>query len=130
MILNQGLYTAITNAVRGKNAEKYASTELLVALKRCIAPAMPAPGPRGGGAGPTSLLVVLPPGAKAGRLATNLRETVHPALRELAARGGAALIKPSLPTPAAYREDLVHLSLKGAAAVVSAVAEKFLPPSA
>ena len=72
------------------------------------------------------VVLVLPPGGKAGRLDTSLRQVAHPALRCLAAREGLPLAEPFLRVPGAYREDLAHPSEEGAAAVAAAVARCLL----
>eukprot|EP00933_Yihiella_yeosuensis_P019714 TRINITY_DN15925_c0_g1_i1.p1 TRINITY_DN15925_c0_g1~~TRINITY_DN15925_c0_g1_i1.p1 ORF type:complete len:245 (-),score=51.81 TRINITY_DN15925_c0_g1_i1:69-803(-) len=81
------------------------------------------------------LLIVLPPGAKAGRLVENLSAIVHPSLRQFVQswRQTSApvpeslkpvLVEPSLPVESAYRPDMVHLTRAGAEAVAAAIAKK------
>eukprot|EP00927_Polykrikos_kofoidii_P051058 TRINITY_DN44871_c0_g1_i1.p1 TRINITY_DN44871_c0_g1~~TRINITY_DN44871_c0_g1_i1.p1 ORF type:complete len:220 (+),score=20.88 TRINITY_DN44871_c0_g1_i1:190-849(+) len=72
------------------------------------------------------VLLVLPPGAKSGRLKTNLQNIVHPAVRNLATESGATLVEPRLHAEKSYRLDLVHLSLHGAKIVAAAVTDAIL----
>ncbi|CAE7668952.1 axeA1 [Symbiodinium sp. CCMP2456] len=70
--------------------------------------------------------LVLPPGAKAGRLRENLAKHVHPELRRVAeTRVDTTLVDICL-QPSGYRADAVHLSKDGAIEVARAVATSIL----
>jgi len=73
--------------------------------------------------GQSEILLVLPPGrSEQCRLRRNLTETVHPLVREVAAKKRCALVVPAIEDDASsYRPDGVHLSQMGAEAVARAV---------
>merc|ERR1719203_2743822 len=77
-----------------------------------------------------AVFLVLPPGAKAGRLADGMKDVVHPAIRRLARAQGVNLVAPVLrPECGAYKLDMVHLSAEGAAKVAHHVATAILSSS-
>ncbi|CAE8635628.1 unnamed protein product, partial [Polarella glacialis] len=79
-----------------------------------------------------SVLIVLPPGAKPGRLLENLKN-VHMDMRLRASTWtrddpDTILVDPELPVETSYRPDLVHLSAEGAETLALAVAKKLMGP--
>ena len=68
------------------------------------------------------VILVLPPGAKGGRMRPNFAFIVHPAVRQVAAVCGLEAIEPDLSYREAYLRDHVHLSVHGAASVAQAIA--------
>jgi len=75
------------------------------------------------------MILVLPPGTKPGRLANNLKSIVHPSICQLAReRHGVRLASPLLPSnTTVYKDDLVHLTARGAFRIAQAVARVILP---
>merc|ERR1712154_673534 len=69
-----------------------------------------------------SVFLVLPPGAKTGRLNENLKQIVHPSIRRLAAARKVQLVDPRLPPADSYKTDMVHLTSKGARRVAQRLA--------
>jgi lysophospholipase L1-like esterase len=67
----------------------------------------------------SSISLVLPPGGKKGKCASNLEEVIHPAVRKLAQAFALPLITPDFK----YSADHVHLSAQGARNVAQAVAD-------
>jgi len=74
-----------------------------------------------------SVFLVLPPGAKAGTLAENLKSIVHPAIGRLAVASSIAqLVDPSLSPRTSYKEDMVHITAQGAAKIAQVAAAAIL----
>ncbi|CAE7258457.1 axeA1 [Symbiodinium natans] len=70
--------------------------------------------------------LVLPPGAKDGRLRDNLAQHVHPELRRVAKARADTTLVDVLVSSDGYRPDAVHLSKQGAGQVASSVATAIL----
>ena len=71
-----------------------------------------------------SVLLVMPPGIKGGRMTTNFADIVHPAIRKVAVACRIPLIEPLLlKSQEAYNPDRVHLSRAGARCLAEAVAK-------
>ncbi|CAL1163761.1 unnamed protein product [Cladocopium goreaui] len=76
-----------------------------------------------------SVVIVQPPGVKAGRLSDNLTQHVHPQLRQRVRSMASSILlelPPSLSDARGYKADLVHLSEKGASEIAACVASAIL----